>query len=105
MVRSKRGFDDEGAIVLEQAAQLARSVGDVPTAVSALRERGYTDALAGRRPEAQRHLDLARELAGEAGGLLAGVHATAGFNLSDWGRPRDGIARYHAGARVRPGLG
>jgi DNA-binding SARP family transcriptional activator len=96
LVRSKRGFDDEGAIVLDQAAHLARSVGDVPTAVSALRERGYTDALAGRRPEAQRHLDLAGELAGEGGALLAGVHAIAGFNLSDWGRPGDGIARYHA---------
>jgi DNA-binding SARP family transcriptional activator len=96
LVRSKRGFDDEGAVVLDQAAHLARSAGDVETAVSALRERGYTDALAGRRPEAQRHLDLAIELAGEAGALLPGVHAIAGFNLTDWGRPGDGIARYHA---------
>jgi DNA-binding SARP family transcriptional activator len=96
LVRSKRGYDDEGAVVLDQAAHLARSAGDLPTAVSALRERGYTDALAGRRPEAQRHLDLAGELAGEAGTLLAGVHAIAGFNLSDWGRPGDGLARYHA---------
>jgi DNA-binding SARP family transcriptional activator len=96
LVHSTRGFDDEGAIVLDQAAHLARSVGDLPTAVSALRERGYTDALAGRRPEAQHHLDLAGELAGEAAGLLAGVHAIAGFNLAEWGRPSDGIARYHA---------
>lgn len=96
LVHSKRGFDDEGTIVLDQAAHLSRSVGDVPTAVSALRERGYADALAGRRPEAQHQLDLAGELAGEAGALLAGVHAIAGFNLSDWGRPSDGIARFHA---------
>ena len=96
LIHSKRGFDDEGTIVLEQAAHLARSVGDMPTAVSALRERGYADALAGRRPEAQRHLDLADDLSGGAAALLAGVHAIAGFNLSDWGRPSDGITRFHA---------
>jgi DNA-binding SARP family transcriptional activator len=96
LVHSKRGFDDEGAVVLEQAAHVARSVGDTPTAVSALRERGYTDALAGRRPEAQRQLDLADDLAAGAPELLAGVHAIAGFNLSDWGRLGEGIARFHA---------
>lgn len=96
LVHSVRGFDDEGSIVLEQAAHLARAVGDLPTATSALRERGYADALAGRRPEAQSHLDLAAELAGDATELLAPVDAIAGFNLSEWGRQGDGIARYHA---------
>jgi DNA-binding SARP family transcriptional activator len=96
LVHSVRGFDDEGSILLEQAAHLARAVGDLPTAVAARRERGYADALAGRRPAAQHHLDLAGELAGEDPSLLAGVHAIAGFNLSDWGRHDDALARYHA---------
>ena len=97
LVHAVRGFDDEGCVLLEQAVHLARSAGDRHTAVSALRERGYADALAGRRPEAQRRLDLAHELAGEDARLLAGVHAVSGFNLSDWGRHDDGIARYRAG--------
>ena len=96
LVHSVRGFDDEGSILLEQAVQLARAAGDLPTAVGALRERGYADALAGRRPQAQHHLDVAGELAGQDAGLLAGVDAVAGFNLSDWGRHDDGIARYRA---------
>src|SRR5262245_3731423 len=82
LVRSKRGFDDEGAIVLEQAARLARSEGDVPTAVSASRERGYAEALAGRRHEAQRHLDLAGALAGGDGAPLAGVLSLASYTVS-----------------------
>jgi tetratricopeptide (TPR) repeat protein len=94
LVHAVRGFDDEGTLLLGQAVQLARTAGDVPTAVSALRERGYADALAGRRPEAQRHLDLAGDLAGEDAGLCAGVHAIAGFNLADWGRLDEGMARY-----------
>jgi DNA-binding SARP family transcriptional activator len=109
LVHAVRGFDDEGTLLLGQAVQLARTAGDVPTAVSALRERGYADALAGRRPEAQRHLDLAGDLAGDDAGLRAGVHAIAGFNLADWGRLDEGLARYqlaidcarHAGDRRR----
>jgi DNA-binding SARP family transcriptional activator len=97
LVHAVRGFDDEGSVLLEQAVHLARSAGDQQTAVSALREHGYADALAGRRPEAQRRLDLAHDLAGEDAALLAGVDAVSGFNLSDWGRHDDGIARYREG--------
>ncbi len=96
LVHSVRGFDDEGTILLEQAAQLARAAGDGATAVAALRERGYADALAGRRPEAQRHLDEAEALAGADARLLAGVHTIAGFNLCDWGRAEGGLAHYDA---------
>ncbi len=96
LVHSVRGFDDEGSVLLEQAAQLARAAGDVEAAVKAHRERGYADALAGRRPEAQRHLNLGAELAGDDHGLLAGVEAIAAFNLCDWGRYAEGLETYRA---------
>ena len=91
LVHSVRGFDDEGSLLLEPAALVARAAGAMPTAVASLRERGYADALAGRRPEAHKHLQLARELADADVGLLAGVHAISAFNLADWGRFDEGI--------------
>jgi tetratricopeptide (TPR) repeat protein len=94
LVHSVRGFDDEGSVLLAQAVQLAQAAGDIPTAVAALRERAYADTLAGRRPEAQRQLDLGLELADGAPALLPGLHSVAAFNLSDWGRLDDGQRRY-----------
>ena len=94
LVHAVRGHDDEGTIMLEQAVQLARAAGDTATAVAALRERGYADALAGRRPEADHHLSAALELADGGTRLLAGVHAIAGFNLCDWGRYEHGLEHY-----------
>lgn len=94
LVHAVRGFDDEGTILLEQAVQLAIGAGDASTAVAALRERGYADALAGRRPEADHHLSAARDLADGDTRLLAGIHAIAGFNLCDWGRYEQGFERY-----------
>ena len=94
LVHSIRGFDDEGSVLLEQAAELAEQIGDGPTAVAALRERGYADALAGRRPQAQRHLDHAGEFVDGDDVLAAGVDAVAAFNLCDWGRHEEGLGRY-----------
>ena len=107
LVHAVRGFDDEGAVVLGQAVELARQAGDLTTAVSALRERGYADALAGRRPQAQHHLDTAYELAGADADprLLAGIHAVAGFNLTDWGNLTDGVARYEEAIALAGGCG
>jgi DNA-binding SARP family transcriptional activator len=94
LVHSVRGFDDEGSVLLEQAACIAQEVDDHPTAVAALRERGYADALAGRRLEAQRHLDHAGVVADGDDALQAGIRAVAAFNLSDWGRHDEAIAAY-----------
>lgn len=96
LVHTVRGFDDEGSVLLEQAAIVARAVGDLPTTVGALRERGFVNSLAGRRPEAKFHLDLAVELAGEATDLLAGVRAVSGINLSDWGYYDDSLAEFES---------
>ncbi len=94
LVHTVRGFDDEGSVLLEQAVQLARTSGDRRTAVGALRERGYVNSLAGRRPEAERQLDLALELADGTAELLVGVHAVSAVNLSDWGRYEESIDRF-----------
>jgi DNA-binding SARP family transcriptional activator len=94
LVHAVRGFDDEGSVLLEQAAHIAQEVGDRQTAAVALQERGYADSLAGRRMEAQRHLDHAGVLAEHDDRLQAGVRAVAAFNLSDWGRHNDAIAAY-----------
>lgn len=96
LVHALRGFDDEGCVLLEQSALLARAEGDQPTAVAALRERGYADALAGRRPEAQRHLVLAAEYAADDTALRAGVLGVTAFNLADWGRLEEGLECYRA---------
>ena len=93
LVHAVKGFDDEGSVLLEQAVQIAKEAGDRPTAVGAMRERAYGDALAGRRPQAQRQIDLALDLADDDTALLPGLHAVAGMNLSDWGRADDGLAQ------------
>lgn len=85
LVHAVRGFDDEGSVLLEQAVHLAQTAGDLSTAVAALRERAYADTLAGRRPEAQRQLTLALEIADGAPTLLPGLHSIAAFNLAYWG--------------------
>jgi DNA-binding SARP family transcriptional activator len=94
LVHAVRGFDDEGSVLLEQAVQLAQVAGDLRTAVAALRERAYADTLAGRRPEAQRQLTLALELADGAPTLLPGLHSIAAFNLADWGQLDDALKQY-----------
>jgi DNA-binding SARP family transcriptional activator len=94
LVHAVRGFDDEGSVLLEQAVRLAQSAGDLPTAVAAMRERAYADTLAGRRPEAQRQLTQALELADDEPTLLPGLHSVAGLNHADWGHLDDALEQY-----------
>lgn len=105
LVHSVRGFDDEGSVLLEQALHLAQNSGDQPTAVGALRERAYADALSGRRPEAQRQLTLAHELADGVSTLLPGLHAVAGMNFADWGRLDDAFEHYDAAIDLARSVG
>lgn len=93
LIHAVRGYDEEGAILLRQSADIAKEAGYGRIAASALRELGYVDALAGRRPSAAVFLSNALELA-ENDEDLAGIHAVEGFNLVDWGRLEKGIGRY-----------
>ncbi|KAB1120438.1 AfsR/SARP family transcriptional regulator [Neorhizobium galegae] len=93
LVHSLRGYDDEGAVLLQRATTIALECGAQATAAKALRELGYVEALAGRRPSAEHFLDQALKLAEDLG-ALAGIHAVIGFNLVDWGRVREGLEHY-----------
>jgi DNA-binding SARP family transcriptional activator len=105
LVHSVRSHDDEGALLLQQSADLAESLGDGAIGSEASRELGYVDALAGRRPAAQAHLDRARRLAGDDERLLAGVLAVNAFNLADWGRHADASAEYVTAAETARRIG
>lgn len=94
LVHSIRGFDDEGAILLRQAVDLAAQCGSARIASSGLRELGYVEALAGRRPSAERLLRQALDCSHRDQSDLAGIHAVIGFNLIDWGRCDEGLNHY-----------
>jgi DNA-binding SARP family transcriptional activator len=94
LVHAVRSHDDEGALLLQQSADLAEQLGDPAIGADAFRELGYVDALAGRRPTARAHLRRARALAVADDRLLAGVVAVDAFNLADWGRHDEALAEY-----------
>ncbi len=94
LVRSVRSYDDEGALLLQQSAKIAERLGAGEIGATAVRELGYIDALAGRRPAAQAHVDRARRLADGDKHLLDGVLAVEAFNLTDWGRHEQGLTTY-----------
>jgi DNA-binding SARP family transcriptional activator len=94
LVHSVRGFDDEGAILLRQSAELARRCGASVLAANSLRELGYVEALAGRRPGAAKILAEALDASGEHTASLAGVHSVIAFNLADWGREEESLHHY-----------
>ncbi len=93
LVHAIRGYDDEGAILLRQSAELAQRSGTAQMAAASFRELGYVEALAGRRPAAAAYLAKAAELADDPDNL-AGIHAVIGFNLIDWGRIAEGLDHY-----------
>ena len=85
LVHAIRGYDDEGAVVLRSAADIATSVGSEVTAARALSELGYADVLAGRRDSAAQYLRAAGDLANDPA-LIAALAGFEAMNLSDWGR-------------------
>jgi len=93
LVHSLRGHDDEGAILLHQAIGKARHCGDAGLAATGYRELAYVEALAGRRPTAAEHLELALSMAVDDD-ERASVHGVMGFNLVDWGRVEEGLGHY-----------
>ena len=84
LVHSVRGRDDEGAIVLHEAINLAARAGDRSTAVTANRELGFIELQAGRRRTADTWLARATELA-ETDEEFAAVLGVRGMNASDQG--------------------
>ena len=93
LVHSVRGYDDEGAVLLRRSSELARANGTMEIRTASLRELGYVEALAGRRPAAASYLDEALATTNEAESL-AGIYSVVGFNLVDWGRLDSGLTHY-----------
>ncbi|MCP5088307.1 MAG: hypothetical protein GY952_16065, partial [Rhodobacteraceae bacterium] len=94
LVHAIRGFDEEGAIMLRRAADIAAQIGSSSITASSLRELGYVEALAGRRPDAARYLKDAVGYAKGDDEALAAIHAVTGFNLVDWGNTKSGLAHF-----------
>lgn len=94
LVHSIRGFDDEGAVVLQHAVAIALDAGNPVTAAKAKAELAYLDVLAGRRASATDHLREAGVLAADDPGLLAAIAGFDAMNLHDWGRPAPAAERF-----------
>jgi len=93
-VHSLHSHDDEGAVALRAAVAAAHEAGHREVACKALAELGYVDVLAGRRVVASKHLEQAREAAGDDPALLATVASFEGTNLHDWGRLEEAEIRF-----------
>lgn len=94
LIHAIRGFDDEGALALQSAADLATRIGASEIAAHSLCELGYSEALAGRRPSAAAYLDEAMGFAQNNEDCLAAIHAFTGFNLVDWGKVEPGVSHF-----------
>ncbi len=97
LVHSVRGQDDEGILHLKQAEEFANQSQNRVVACRAVLELSYADALAGRRPDAQRLAERSLILAGGDPALSATAQGFAGFNLMDWGRHAEADLAYEAG--------
>jgi DNA-binding SARP family transcriptional activator len=82
LVHAVRGRDEEGALVLHEAIQLAETAGERAAAVTAMRELGFVDVQAGRRETAAGWLDRAAKLA-EGDLELAPILGVRAMNASD----------------------
>ncbi|MGI9522325.1 MAG: BTAD domain-containing putative transcriptional regulator, partial [Hyphomicrobiaceae bacterium] len=95
LIHAVRGFDDEGALALQNAADIANDIGSSETGAKAFCELGYSEALAGRRPLAANYLNKAMTFARGNDDCLASINAFTGFNLVDWGQIENGVSHYY----------
>jgi tetratricopeptide (TPR) repeat protein len=84
LVHAVRGRDEEGAVVLHEAAATAAAAGERSVAVTAYRELGFVEVQAGRGATGDAWLTKAQELAG-TDAELAAVLGVRGQNASDHG--------------------
>ena len=99
LVHACRGRDEEGAVVLRQAIELAHRAGDRTTAVTAHRELGFIEVQAARRTTADFWLVKAHELA-ETDAERAAVLGVRGMNASDCGDYPAALARLTESAEL-----
>jgi DNA-binding SARP family transcriptional activator len=95
LVHAARGRDEEGAILLNEAAQLAAQAGDQRSAVVAYRELGYIEVQAGRRRTADTWLARA-DAAATTDEDLGAILGVRGMNCSDRGDYPAAFSHLHA---------
>jgi DNA-binding SARP family transcriptional activator len=84
LVHAARGRDQEGAVILREAIEVAAAVGDRATAVTGHRELGFVEVQAGRRGTADAWLGKAQDIA-ETDEELGAILGIRGMNASDRG--------------------
>ena len=94
LVHAVRGYDDEGAVMLEHARVGAAAVGALELAAKAASELAYLDVLFARRASAVKHLAEAWEAAEGFPGVRASVAAYDAIHLADWGRLDEALDRF-----------
>lgn len=104
LVHSVRGRDNEGAVVLEEAIQLAGRAGDRATAVTAHRQLGFVEVQAGRRGTGEAWLAKAAAMA-ETDAELAAILGVRGMNASDRGDYPTALAHLAESAERAAGAG
>jgi tetratricopeptide (TPR) repeat protein len=94
LIHAVRGYDDEGNIYLRRAEELAIRADDHPIACRAILEQSYSNALAGRRPDAKRLSQRAFELADKDDESLSTAYCFFAFNHADWGHYQEAYDAY-----------
>jgi DNA-binding SARP family transcriptional activator/tetratricopeptide (TPR) repeat protein len=100
LVHSIRGYDDEGAVILASAVELATAAGAERIAARALSELAYVDVLAGRRASAAAYLENAGRLAADDPPVIAALAGFEAMNLTDWGRLEAGAERFRTAVEL-----
>lgn len=105
LVHSIRGYDDEGAVILATAVDLATAAGAEQIAAKALSELAYVDVLAGRRTSAAEYLKAAGELTADDPALTAALAGFEAMNLSDWGKLEAGAEQFSTAVELSRSAG
>ncbi|MFE6254545.1 BTAD domain-containing putative transcriptional regulator [Agromyces sp. NPDC057865] len=100
LVHSVRGYDDEGAVILASAVDLALEAGAEQIAARALSELAYVDVLAGRRASAAQYLEKASGLSADDPPLIAALAGIEAMNLTDWGRLDASVERFRTAVEL-----
>jgi DNA-binding SARP family transcriptional activator len=105
LVHSIRGYDDEGAVILASAVDLAIAAGAEQIAARALSELAYVDVLAGRRASAAEYLQKAGDLTTDDPPLIAALAGFEAMNLTDWGRLDASAERFRTAVELSRSAG
>ncbi|WP_296665832.1 BTAD domain-containing putative transcriptional regulator [Demequina sp.] len=94
LVHAVRGYDDEGAVLLDAAFEAATEAGAQDIAAKALAELAYIDVLAARRESAVARIAEAWAISESMPKVRASLASYDAVHLSDWGRLDEALDRF-----------